>query len=241
MKTYLKLIILILLFVLSTFINITFSKIYIDKKIELQEIYVASHNISSRHLLKEEDINVIKIPKIFVNEDVYTFKDEILGKYTDIQGKIPKGSPFYKNMLFDKASLVDSPHLQLKTNQTSFTIAADILSLSGNTLISGQRVNLHGSLLTNQNVLIEDLLVENSRIISINDNKGYNLEHPSSNKIPYSITFAIDNSSLEYLTVISKIGKIDIYANSNSYDSSNESKLYKNSKIVEYINDLYKK
>ncbi len=176
---------------------------------------------------------------MYIDQNAFCTKEEIIGKYTDIQGKIPAGSLFYKSMLFDVNDLPDSPILQLKEEQVAFTLLTDVLSLSGNSIVSGQRVNLYGSINLGQNKFIEDLIAENVRVISIKDSKGYNLDHPSSNKIPFSITLAIHKDSLKYLSLLLKIGKIDLYANSMAYDFQNEATLNTDSIIINYIDENY--
>lgn len=236
MNKYLKVLIGIIILVGICLINFLGIKFYSEYRINLIDVVVSSHNISGRHLISEEDIAYIQIPYEYVNDKAYINKEDIIGKYTDIQGKIPVGSLFYKSMIFDEKDLPDNPVSQLKKNQTLFTMQADVLSLSGNVIVPGHRVDLYGSI-NKQDNFIEDLLVSNVRVVSIKDSKGYDLDHPSSNKMPYTISFAINNESLKILSMINKIGKIEIYPTSNSYSTTDEAKLNKSSKLIKYINN----
>ncbi|NLC97157.1 MAG: hypothetical protein GX675_06275 [Erysipelotrichaceae bacterium] len=236
MKKILSIILKIIIICLFLGLNFLAVKFYSEYKLHLVRVYVASHNISGRHLIVEEDIDEIVIPYVYINDKAYLNKDDIIGKYTDIQGKIPVGSLFYKTMLFDKSELNDNPILELKVGQTLFTFQTDVLALSGNSIVRGHRVDIYGSLNIKQDNYIQDLLVSDVRVISIKDNKGYDIDHPNSNKIPFIISLAIDNSSLKYLSLLSKIGNIEIYPSLQAYSTTNEAKLNEKSILLKYLN-----
>ncbi len=236
MNKILKVIIGVLVLIVFCLLNYLGIKLYSEYKLNLITVVVSSHNISGRHLIKEEDITYIEIPYAYIDDKAYVDKEDVIGKYTDIQGKIPVGSLFYKSMLYEEKDLPDNPVSQLKDNQTLFTMQTDVLALSGNVVVPGHRVDLYGSINDKQESFIEDLIVSNVRVVSIKDNKGYDLDHPNSNKIPFTISFAINNDSLHILSMINKLGKIEIYPTSNSYSTIDEAKLNKKSKLIEYIN-----
>lgn len=237
MKKPFKIILGILILVLFCCINIICIKFYTDYKIKLTTVFVASHNIEGRHLITKEDIKEIQIPFAYIEDKAFINESDIVGKYTDIQGKIPVGSLFYKSMIFNPEDLPDNPITSLKENQIYFTLPTDVLALSGNTIVEGHRVDLYGSIYVKQDQYIQDILLSNVRVISIKDSKGYSLNHPSSNKTPYLISFAISQDSLNYLSMLNKIGKIDIYPNSKSYSTETEAKLELNSKIKKYLDE----
>lgn len=234
MKKLLAIIIFITLLLLTNYFGFIY---YFNKTIHLIDVYVASHNIEGRHLIVEEDLNIIKIPAKYALNSINN-KDELIGKYTDIQGKIPAGSPFYSSMIFDKKDLPDNPITQLLENEVAFTILSDIAGLSGNSIVPGMRINVFGSINLGQNKIIEDKILDNVRVISIKDSKGYSLDHPSSNKIPHTITIAIPDESLSILSLTNKIGKIEMYATSDSYNFST-AKIYQDSKLIKYFNNEY--
>ncbi len=84
-----------------------------------------------------------EIPSIFTDESCAMNEEEILDKITEIEGKIPKGSLFYKQMLFDETELPDYPSLKLKAGQSSFSLGTDLLKSSGNSLTANQKVDLY--------------------------------------------------------------------------------------------------
>ena len=234
-----KSIIKLVLIFLCSLLLVLLDMILVDKlaknKLGLIEVYVAKHDISSRKEITAEDVGKIYVPNIYVNDNAYTDIDDIVGKYTDIQGKIPKGSLFYKSMLYNKEELSDYPSLELLENQVAYSLACDILSLQGNSIVKDQRVDIYVTLTKNFDIPFVDKLVSDARVIAIKDNKGYDIDHPKSTGIPYIIILALNDNSIEYLAKAEKVGSIKLIASSNSY-SDLEASLNENSMLLTYLN-----
>lgn len=218
-------------------INILLFSLYTKNELKLTKTYISTNNINPREKIKDEDLKEIQVPYKYINNDAFLNKKDIIGKYTDISGKIPKGSLFYKNMLFDEKDLPDFPYLKLKDNQVIFTLSTDLISLSGNSIVEDQIVDIYGTINISKSQFIQDLLISDVRVVSIKDSKGYSLDNPNSNKIPNIINLAINKEDLKYIYYISSIGKIDIFSNSNAYNKDVEAKLNTNSKLINFYEE----
>ena len=207
-----------------------------DIKLNIVETYVASHDIMPRTCISEEDLELIKVPNAYIDEKAFIKKEEIVGKYTEIQGMIPKGSLFYKSMLASQEELSDYPATKLLERQIAYSLAVNIIELSGNTIVENQRVDIYVTLLGKDNMPIVDKLVSNARVLSIHDSKGYNVTHPKSTKIPNVIVLAVDENSVEYLAKAEKIGTIKLLASSESYDQE-EAQLNDTSILIDYLTE----
>lgn len=130
--------------------------------------FIASHDIEPRTKITENDITEIEITDLNLITNTFTKKDDIVGKYTDIQGRIPAGSFFFESMLKKEEEIPDYAALQLKEGQTSFSFTQDIDKL--NSLIEGQRVDVYF-----ENDEISGLLISHARIIAIRDKNGYSI------------------------------------------------------------------
>ena len=207
-----------------------------DIKLNIVETYVASHDIMPRTCINEEDLQTIKVPNVYLDDKAFIDKEDIIGKYTEIQGMIPKGSLFYKSMLANQEDLADYPATKLLEGQIAYSLTVNIIELSGNTIVEDQRVDVYVTLLGKDNIPIVDKLISNARVLSIHDSKGYNVTHPKSTKIPNVIVLAIDENSVEYLAKAEKIGTIKLLASSESYNQE-EAQLNENSTVIEYLTD----
>ena len=90
-KSIIKLVLIFLCSLLLVLLDMILVDQLAKNKLGLIEVYVAKHDISSRKEITAEDVGKIYVPNIYVNDNAYTDIDDIVGKYTDIQGKIPKG------------------------------------------------------------------------------------------------------------------------------------------------------
>lgn len=192
-------------------VNICLFKILLDKTIDLVEVPIAAEIIKPRTQISKDMIKVIEVPSIYVNEDVYVNVEDIEDKYTEIQGMIPKGSMFYKSMLFEEKDLPDYPGLMLKENQNVFSLSTDLIKSSGNSLVNNQYVDLHVTIEKKKENPITDLLFSSVRILNVLDRKGKDMSESSTN-IPYVINLAIDSKWIGLLKTASEIGSIDLYA-----------------------------
>lgn len=187
-------------------------KVILDKTIDLKKVPVAAVTIEPRTRIEKEMIVYKEIPSIFTDESCAMDESEILDKITEIEGKIPKGSLFYKQMLFDEKELPDYPALKLKDGQSSFSLGTDLLKSSGNSLTANQKVDLYVTIEQKKEKPVTDLLVSSIRILSVKDRKGNLMGTKNSSNVPYVINLAVSNEYVELLKIASKVGTIDLYA-----------------------------
>lgn len=216
-------------------VNVLVFNIALDRSVEYVEMPYARVDIKPRTKITAKMIGTKKIAKNALG-NCFDEKKKVVGKYSEINGMIPKGSPFYKSMLHQEKDLPDYPTLQLKSGQTAYSLASDLVKLSGNTIVSGQKVDIYVTVPQKQENPIIDRMVKGVRVISIKDRKGLDIDDEQSTKIPYVVILAIQDEIVPYLKTASKIGSIDIYAPTINYTSEEESLLVNDSKVLPYLN-----
>ena len=214
-------------------LNYTFFQLYVDAKLALTSTYIAARDLPPRTKIEEGDLIEVKISDGYQLDQTYINKEDIIGKYTDIQGMIPAGSPFYKTMLHDLEELGDQATTQLKPGQTSFTMEIDVAKLGS--IVAGQRVDIHLSIERREEPAITGKLIENARVLSIKDHKGLELDDPDSTGIPYLIELAINASDVEYVTFAEAMGNLRIFPSENAYDTSLEASICIDSNVYQYL------
>lgn len=215
--------------VLIILVNICLFKVILDKTIDLVEVPISKEEIKPRTQITSNMIEFIEVPSIYVSDDVLILKEDILDKYTEIEGIIPKGSLFYKTMLYEETELPDYPALKLKENQNVFTLSTDLLKSSGNSFVSNQSVDLHVTIEKKKENPVTDLLLSSVRVLNVIDRKGNDMKDSESN-IPYLINLAVDNEYIGLLKMASEVGVIDLYA--TTFPQQDECILYEESKIL---------
>ena len=211
--------------------------IRLKMKLDLQTTYIAARDIPPRTKLESTDLIETRIPNGYLLDNTFNMKEEIIGKYTEIQGMIPAGSVFYRDMLYPEESLPDYPSIQLKEGQAAYTLETDLARLGGD-IIPGQRVDIYVSIDQNANEApITGCLLAGARVVSIKDHKGLDLSDPDSTGIPYLAILAVDKSDLELLSIAETMGSIRLFSSSMSYDPTLEAVLVKDTPIYDFLSD----
>lgn len=193
--------------------------------------YIAKKDIYPRSCIQESDIEEIQIPDSYLNQNVVRDKKDILGKYTDIQGKIPAGSFFYDSMLFDVEELPDYPSTQLYADQSIFQCLLDTTTLGH--LTKSQRIDLSATIQLDEKQITETILYH-ARILMIQDYNGKDVTSPQSTTIPYSILLAVNTSDIEELNQLKTIATFQANISSETYINA-EAQSNINSEIHNYL------
>ena len=216
--------------------NVIAFRYYLAKTINLKTTYIAKHNIPPRTQIKTEDLTMIQIPEKYMQAYTWNEKADIIGKYTSIQGMIPKGSMFYKDMLYNEKEVRDLAITKLQKGMTIFTLETNVSSLGS--IEEGMYVDIHVSISQKKEIPITGILIRHAEVISIKDHKGLSLKDEQSTKVPYFIELGINQNDIDYLSLASSLGEIRLFPSADSY-KPDKSTLEQDSKVTEYLKSLY--
>ena len=213
--------------------NYILFELSLRNKIDLRTVFVAKEEIPPRSKITEDMLLEMKIPGGYVVNHTYEKKKDIVGKYTDIQGKIPAGSPFYIGMLVKESHMPDGGTAQLKNGQVSYVIQADATQLSG--MVAGMRVDVYGSTQGQDGTTVQGCLLEHARIVSIKDHQGLSIENEKSNGIPSFIEIAIQKEHIDMLSKVDANGTLRLFTSSSSYSDEEEAEVPEDSELLEFL------
>ena len=228
--------IIVIILCLCVIGNVIEFRYYLAKTINLKTTYIAKHNIPPRTQIKTEDLTMIQIPEKYMQTYTWNEKADIIGKYTSIQGMIPKGSMFYKDMLYNEKEVRDLAVTKLQEGMTIFTLETNVSSLGS--IEEGMYADIHVSISQKKEIPITGILIRHAEVISIKDHKGLSLKDEQSTKVPYFIELRINQTDIDYLSLASSLGEIRLFPSVDSY-KPDKSTLEQDSKVTEYINSLY--
>lgn len=228
--------IIVIILCLCVIGNVIAFRYYLAKTINLKTTYIAKHNIPPRTQIKTEDLIMIQIPEKYMQAYTCNEKADIIGKYTSIQGMIPKGSMFYKDMLYNEKEVRDLAITKLQEGMTIFTLETNVSSLGS--IEEGMYADIHVSISQKKEIPITGILIRHAEVISIKDHKGLSLKDEQSTKVPYFIELGINQTDIDYLSLASSLGEIRLFPSADSY-KPDKSTLEQDSKVTEYINSLY--
>ena len=215
--------------------NVIAFRYYLAKTINLKTTYIAKHNIPPRTQIKTEDLTMIQIPEKYMQAYTWNEKADIIGKYTSVQGMIPKGSMFYKDMLYNEKEVRDLAITKLQEGMTIFTLETNVSSLGS--IEEGMYADIHVSISQKKEIPITGILIRHAEVISIKDHKGLSLKDEQSTKVPYFIELGINQNDIDYLSLASSLGEIRLFPSADSY-KPDKSTLEQDSKVTEYLKSL---
>lgn len=227
--------IIVIILCLCVIGNVIAFRYYLAKTINLKTTYIAKHNIPPRTQIKTEDLTMIQIPEKYMQAYTWNEKADIIGKYTSIQGMIPKGSMFYKDMLYNEKEVRDLAITKLQEGMTIFTLETNVSSLGS--IEEGMYADIHVSISQKKEIPITGILIRHAEVISIKDHKGLSLKDEQSTKVPYFIELGINQNDIDYLSLASSLGEIRLFPSADSY-KPDKSTLEQDSKVTEYLKSL---
>ncbi|MBO4919368.1 MAG: hypothetical protein J5365_04350 [Erysipelotrichaceae bacterium] len=196
------------------------------------DVYVASHQISQRTLISEKDLTVLKVPKEFINEDVYAKKESILGKYVRLSYSIPKGSLFYKTAL--ETDIKDLAYTLLLKGQASYDIYTNEVKVNTGNLNTGMYVDLYLTINTNEKP-VSDLLLEYCRIIGLYDANGKQILNYDKESRVGIMSLAVDRNDVSIINKAMTVGELRIVASPGTYSTDLLSRLNSSSALFDYL------
>lgn len=217
-------------------LNYLIFNIAIKKELDLIKIPVVKHTIYPRSKISEKDIGFIEVPSVFIDDNFYTDTADIINKYTDIRAVMPKSSLFYKELLFEEKMLPDYPAILLNDGQVAYNMTTNLVKLSGNSIVVGQKVDIYTTISKRNQKPIVDLLVNAVRVIGVKDKKGIDINNPDSSKIPHIVLLAIDQEIMPIVRAADEIAELELVAYSFKNSGDGESILNKEALILEYLN-----
>lgn len=216
--------------------NILVFRYFLAKTINLKTTYIAKRDIPPRSEIQTEDLTMIQVPEKYMQSYTWNEKADIVGKYTSIQGMIPKGSLFYKDMLYNEKEVRDLAITKLQEGMTIFTLETNVSALGS--IEEGMYADIHVSISQKKDIPITGILIRHAEVISIKDHKGLSLKDEQSSKVPYFIELGINQTDIDYLSLASSLGEIRLFPSADSY-KPDKSTLEQDSKVTEYLKSLY--
>lgn len=218
-----------LLIICFVFIGYWEYKKYCDAHID---VCVASHQISQRTKISEDDLQIVKVSKDYISEDVLVNKDEILGKFVKLSYSIPKGSLIYKTAI--EENIKDLANTLLMQGEINYDLYTKDIKINIANLAKNMFMDIYLTIDTKDKP-ISDLLLSNARITGLYDtNNKQILDYDNDSKVAI-VTIAISENDVITLNKALLVGELNCVTNNNVYKVNLYSTLNRTSKLFEYL------
>lgn len=170
---------------------------------------VAIRRLSTRHLITEDDVKYVEIPRGALGSNYYSKAESVIGKYVNVDTTIPEGSLFYSGAVISREELPDEALLNVKDGETLYYLTVNMLTSYTNSILPNRYIDLYVSTKENGKALVGKLLT-NVKVLQVKTADGLNVfDDSEQSRTPYVILFALPE---EQHLLLRKINAINNYS-----------------------------
>lgn len=166
--------------------------IRINSKVELVAIPYAKETIQPRTYITDKMVGTMNVPKSFLVGDYYTKKENIVGKYSNYNTMIAKGSIFYRDLVVSKENLPDSAFQDVPEGYTVINYPVTIASTYANSMAPGSYINIYYKSLNDNDEVMFGKFLSNIKVLDVKDSSGRHVfENSDETRTPAYMLFAV--------------------------------------------------
>lgn len=156
-------------------------------------IPVTSKTIQPRTEITSDVIEYVDVaPVVLSKGNIYTSAAAVIGKYSNYNTVIPKGSFFYKDTVVDEAKLPDSAFINLKKGDVPYNFPVNINTTYGNSIFPNNYIDIYMKANNEEGKLMVGKLLENIEVLAVKDSAGRHVfENSDEARTPAYLIFGV--------------------------------------------------
>ena len=164
----------------------------INSKVELVSVPYAKETIQPRTYITDKMVGIMNVPKSFLVGEYYTRKENIVGKYSNYNTMIAKGSLFYRDLVIAKEDLPDSAFQDIPDGYTVINYPVTIATTYANSMTPGSYINIYYKSLNDDGKVMFGKFLSNIKVLDIKDSAGKHVfESSEETRTPAYMLFAV--------------------------------------------------
>lgn len=181
----------------------------IKKQIEPINLPVAAHTIGETTEITSDDIEYKQVASSMISENVLKSSTAIVGKYTTVGATIPKGSPFYSEVVTNADAVPGNwiEQLNYDEGELGYYMDVNVESTLGNSVLPNTYVDIYMKAMDENGTVMFGKLMKNIKVLVAHDNSGKNVFGAGSSGKASKIGFAVNQDTYillhkaEYLNI----------------------------------------
>lgn len=174
----------------------------------VSNIPVAAETIQPKTKITADMLEYIDVAPIVLQSNVIRNRNYIVGKYSNYNTVIPKGSMFYSGVVVDESSLPDAAFVNLADGEVPYNFPVSMESTYGNSIYPNNYIDIYMKALNEDGVLMVGKLIENVQVLAVKDAQGRHVfEDSSEARVPASIIFGLQPENYILLRKASYMSK----------------------------------
>ena len=156
-------------------------------------IPVAAETIQPRTKITEDMVDTISVaPIVLQRGDVIENKAAIVGKYSNYNTMIPKGSMFYNDTVVEESKLPDSAFVEVAKGEIPYNFPVNLDTTYGNSIYPGNYIDIYMKAVRADGRLMVGKLLENVKVLAVKDSSGRHVfENSEEARIPAYLIFGV--------------------------------------------------
>ncbi len=172
----------------------------INSKIKLTTVPYALETIQPKTLIKSEMIGTMSVPEAFIKVgEYYRNANDIIGKYSNYNTVIAKGSLFYKDLVTEEKYLPDSYMYNVPSGSTVVNYPVNMSTTYANSMMPGDYINIYFKAIlpaeeseNKKDTIMFGKFLSNIEILAVKDSKGQHVfENTEDVRTPSYMLFAV--------------------------------------------------
>lgn len=164
----------------------------INSRVELIQVPYAKETIQPRTYITEDMIGTMNVPKSFIAGSYYSTVNGLVGKYSNYNTMIPKGSLFYADLVVDAKDLPDYAFQNVPEGHTVIIYPVDIYTTYANSMSPGSYINIYYKSLNDNGEVMFGKFISNVEILDVKDSSGQHVfENSEETRTPSYLLFAV--------------------------------------------------
>ncbi len=180
--------------------------IRINQKTALATVYYAKDTIQPKTKITEEMVSRMQVPQSFIKGEYYKSYSDIVGKYSNYNTMIAKGSIFYRDLLIEEENLPDAVLYNVNEGERIVSFPVNTVSTYGNSIMPGNIVDVYVKLYDGSKLVYGEFF-EKIEVLAVKDSAGKNVfDSTEESRTPAYLYFALPEakyllfSSLTYIS-----------------------------------------
>lgn len=189
----------------------------INAKTALVDVYYANQTIQPKTLITEEMVSKTSVPESFIRGTYYKKYSDIVGKYSNYNSLIAKGSIFYSDLLVEEENLPDAIFYDINEGEKVVSFPVTMETTYGNSIMPSNKVDIYVKLIDKNEKVVYGKFYEKLEILGVKDSAGNNVfENSNEKRTPAFVYFSLEEaryllfSSLQYIQEYYKEYQIEI-------------------------------
>ena len=164
----------------------------INSKVELIQVPYAIQTIQPRTYITDDMIGTMNVPKSFLVGKYYSNRNNIVGKYSNYNTMIAKGSLFYVDLVVDEDELPDSAFTNVPEGYTVIIYPVNIYTTYANSMAPGSYINIYYKSLNDDDEVMFGKFISNIEVLDVKDSSGRHVfENSEEDRTPAYLLFAV--------------------------------------------------